>query len=169
MIRMKIFADILDFLESLSFIDYIFFFAVVILMVLIVTLFYFVKINGDVLETKKPNLEETSEMKIAKEITKSLTNPDVATSRIDFTDYEKDQEEKAIISYDELLSKEGNYKINYENEEYLDDLSVKKFDLDNLVTEEDKDVKPEFKGHVISYAKEEEFLKALKQLQLNLK
>lgn len=167
---MHLFKDILSFLGSLTFIDYVFFFAVLILMILIITLIYFIKINKEVLDNKEIDQKEpTQEMKIVEEITKALnSNPVEEDSKIDFTNYEKDQEEKAIISYDELLKQDHNYKINYENEEYLDDLSVKKFNLDNLVTPSDNDKKQEFKGRAISFAKEEAFLKALKQLQQQL-
>lgn len=167
---MQFFKDIIEFLKSLNFIDYVFFFAIVVLMILVVTLFYFIKINDDVLVDKKKNkknIEETQEMKIIKEITKNMKEE--PERNIAFTDYEKDQEEKAIISYDELLSKENNYEINYEKEEFYDDLSVKKVDLDHLVTEKDTAYeKPNFSGRVISFAQEEAFLIALKQLQSKL-
>ena len=125
---MKLFRDIGDFLETLSFIDIVFFFAVLILIILIVTLIYFIKINKDDEDEKENN--ETAEMKIVKEIRENMKNDDVV---INFTDYEKDQEEKAIISYDELLNKSNKYGLNYEKEDIYDDLSVKKVDLDNLV------------------------------------
>ena len=47
---------------ALRLVDIIFFFAVLILMILIVTLIYFIKINN---ETEEKDLEETQEMKIA--------------------------------------------------------------------------------------------------------
>ena len=48
------------------------------------------------------------------------------SERPDCTRYEIDQEEKAIISYEELLQKHNNYAVNYEKEELLDDVVVKK-------------------------------------------
>ena len=87
---------------------------------------------------------------------------------IQFTDYEKDQEDKAIISYDELLNKEtNNYELNYETEEMHDDLSVKKVDLDNLVNKSNNAVS-NLEVRVISFQKEEAFLEALKRLQKEL-
>ena len=71
----------------------------------------FIKINKDDEEEKKQD-DETAEMKIVKEIRENMKNDDVV---INFTDYEKDQEEKAIISYDELLNKSNKYGLNYEN------------------------------------------------------
>lgn len=156
---MKIFSDIWSFLSALRFVDIVFFMAVLILMILIITLVYFIKINDDEKEVK----EETAEMKIVKEIKENMKNE----STINFTEYEKDQEEKAIISYDELLNKSNNYQINYEKEELLDDLSVKKVNLDNLSTAS-KSYEVPMEARVISFAKEEAFLQALKQLQKEL-
>ena len=164
--KMEIFADIKDFLMTLSFVDLVFFFAIMVLMILIVTLIYFIKINDEVL--KKDHKEETQEMKIIKEITKNLESADT-TPNIDFTEYEKDQEDKAIISYEELLNKNNHYTLSYEKEDiYNDDFSVKKFDLDNLVNMKKEPELPKSTGRVISFAKEEAFLQALKQLQKEL-
>ncbi len=160
---MKLFRDIGDFLETLSFIDVVFFFAVLILIILVVTLIYFIKINKDDEEEKKQD-DETAEMKIVKEIRENMKNDDVV---INFTDYEKDQEEKAIISYDELLNKSNKYGLNYEKEDVYDDLSVKKVDLDNLVNK-NSEIKVNSDVRVISFAKEEAFLEALKRLQKEL-
>ena len=146
---------------ALRLVDIIFFFAVLILMILIVTLIYFIKINN---ETEEKDLEETQEMKIAKELRDSMKNREPT---IKFTDYEKDQEDKAIISYDELLNKGNNYELNYEKEEMHDDLSVKKVDLDNLVNKNNNTVS-NIEVRLISFQKEEAFLEALKRLQKGL-
>lgn len=158
---MKIFEDIWSLLMALRLVDIIFFFAVLILMILIVTLIYFIKINN---ETEEKDLEETQEMKIAKELRDSMKNSEPT---IKFTDYEKDQEDKAIISYDELLNKGNNYELNYEKEEMHDDLSVKKVDLDNLVNKNNNTVS-NIEVRLISFQKEEAFLEALKRLQKEL-
>ena len=146
---------------ALRLVDIIFFFAVLILMILIVTLIYFIKINN---VTEEKDLEETQEMKIAKELRDSMKNSEPT---IKFTDYEKDQEDKAIISYDELLNKGNNYELNYEKEEMHDDLSVKKVDLDNLVNKNNNTVS-NIEVRLISFQKEEAFLEALKRLQKEL-
>ena len=148
---------------ALRLVDIIFFFAVLILMILIVTLIYFIKINNES-EEKEKDLEETQEMKIAKELRDSMKNNDAT---IKFTDYEKDQEDKAIISYDELVNKGANYELNYETEEMHDDLSVKKVDLDNLVNKSNSTAS-NIEVRVISFQKEEAFLEALKRLQKEL-
>ena len=159
---MKIFSDIWSLLMALRLVDIIFFFSVLILMVLVVTLIYFIKINN--VEEPKKDLEETQEMKIAKELRDSMKNNDAT---IKFTDYEKDQEDKAIISYDELVNKGANYELNYETEEMHDDLSVKKVDLDNLVNKSNSTAS-NIEVRVICFQKEEAFLEALKRLQKEL-
>ena len=110
------------------------------------------------------HLEETAEMKIVKELKENMKKSEPT---INFTNYEKDQEDKAIISYDELLHKNTNYALNYEKEEMHDDLLVKKVDLENLVSKSSVDT-PSIEVRVISFAKEEAFLEALKQLQKEL-
>ena len=161
---MKIFNDIYNFIMALRFVDIVFYFSILILMILIVILIYFIKINK-LEEDEKNKLVETQEMKIAKELRDNMKSSD---KMIQFTDYEKDQEDKAIISYDELLNKEtNNYELNYETEEMHDDLSVKKVDLDNLVNKSNNAVS-NLEVRVISFQKEEAFLEALKRLQKEL-
>ena len=160
---MKLFSDIGEFLRTLNFVDIVFFFAVLILMVLIVTLIYFIRINND--EEPKEIKDETSEMKIVREIKENLGNAE--EHNVNFTEYERDQEDKAIISYDELLNKGNNYSLNYETEELKDDVSIKKVNLDDLVNKSEE-ATPKVDVRVISFAKEEAFLQALKQLQKEL-
>ena len=148
---------------ALRFVDIVFFFAVLILMILVITLIYFININKNELKNNK-HLEETAEMKIVKELKENMKKSEPT---INFTNYEKDQEDKAIISYDELLHKNTNYALNYEKEEMHDDLLVKKVDLENLVSKSSVDA-PSIEVRVISFAKEEAFLEALKQLQKEL-
>lgn len=161
---MKIFNDIYNFIMALRFVDIVFYFSILILMILIVILIYFIKINK-LEEDEKNKLGETQEMKIVKELRDNMKSSD---KMIQFTDYEKDQEDKAIISYDELLNKgNNNYELNYETEEMHDDLSVKKVDLDNLVNKSNNTVS-NLEVRVISFQKEEAFLEALKRLQKEL-
>lgn len=160
---MKLINDIGSFLKTLNFADLVFFFAVLVLMILVVTLIYFIRTNK---EDGSMDLDETTEMKIAREISKDID--DVDSPNIAFTDYEKDQENKAIISYEELLKKTNDYELNYEKEEQFDDLKVKKVNLDNVGTIKEVRERPKIEVRVISYAEEEAFLKALKTLQKNL-
>lgn len=149
---MKLIKEIGLFLEMLSFADFIFFFAIIILMVLIVTLIYFIKINNE------DELGETQEMKIVEEINKNIVSKN---SNIKLTSYEKDQEDKAIISYDELLKQNQNYAINYEEEGLDGDLAIKKVNLAKIALDEEKPINDD----TMSFKQEESFLQALKQLQ----
>ena len=170
---MEIINDMINFLKTLSFVDVVFFFAVLALMLLVIVLIYFlrendIELNNNIFpnDFNKPDIEENKEMASLKEITEALEQAEPST--INLNKYEEEQEEKAIISYDELLKRKNDFAINYSDEDVFDDdLIVKKVDLDNLVN---KDIveKPKIKVSVISYEKEEAFLKALKQLQQKL-
>ncbi len=153
---MQILYDMKDFLETLTFVDFVFFFAVIVLLILIITLIYFIKINEEVLNESKSKSElELINEAILKD-NESLTN--------NFVSFEKEQEEKAIISYDELIKKNNNCTISYSEEKEIDGLLVKKIETssdynENIVVPDTSSVR------VISYQKEEEFLKALKNLK----
>lgn len=175
--NMQILSDIINFIKTLSFVDIIFFGAVLGLMMLIITLIYFIKENNeDDADVKTPIINksttpviETStnnEITNLKEITAALENAE--PSAINLNNYEVEQEEKAIISYDELIKNKNNFAINFSEEENIaENLTVKKVDLENLVNK-DKEAKPAINVTVISYDKEEAFLKALKSLQQTL-
>jgi len=106
--------------------------------------------------------DEEGELLDLESLTKKL-KAEENSDRITCTEYEKDQEEKAIISYEELLQKHNKYAINYEKEEIIDDLIVKKVNLNDLINKnEEEEIKEEVR--VISYQKEEAFLNALKEL-----
>lgn len=187
---MNFFKDIYRFIGYLTLVDVVFFTAIIVLLILIVTLIYFIRINKEVLKKDSPssktgnsnnkpqndkssdimnlsNLEldkpddEEGELLDLEALTKKLEQ-EKESNRINFTEYEKDQEEKAIISYDELVKKHNNYAINYEKEEVLDDLVIKKVNLNDLLSKDKSDEIHEVR--VISYDKEEAFLSALKEL-----
>ena len=155
------FEDILNLLKSITFIDYVFFFTIIFLIILVVCLIYFIRINGKIIESDNLLDDPDSLKALASQIESTPAKP------IEFTSYEKEQEEKAIISYDELLSNTGEYQINYLNEEKKDDLTVKKVDLDHLRSEVKSDVKTS-DIRLMSLEKEEAFLLALKELQQSL-
>jgi len=191
---MNLLKDIYSFMRILSLVDIIFFVAIITLLILLVTLVYFIRINKDVLkeddffppadskqkveeikienniieENKVPEIElteeyndEEGELLDLESLTKKLKEE--GTERVTCTEYEKDQEEKAIISYEELLQKKNKYAINYEKEEIMDDLIVKKVNLNDLVNKNEEEI-VDSEIRVISYQKEEAFLDALKEL-----
>ena len=209
----NIFTDIISFIKSLSFVDIVFMMSIIGLIILIVTLVYIIKVNDEEeVDTKEKvevfNNEKKEELVVPQvpvpkkeiieeeldlsKITKELdqTNPKV----IALNEYEKEQEERAIISYDELLkTKDLQEEINYINEKNLGDLTVKSVDVESVTRpielpkikaklqeiekeEEKEKVKPiikpieddsprHSKTILISYTKEEEFLQALKTLE----
>lgn len=178
--------DFVSFIKSLTLIDILFIISLIGLVVLIVTLIYIIKVNKDEEieflddndnindEKQKDDNEELDLVSITKEIEESPTRP------ITLNDYEREQEEKAIISYDELVkTKEIPVEeINYKNEEDIDGLTIKTVNQDELTkpielpkikTKETTTIKKQEDDTndktLISYDKEEEFLDALKQLE----
>jgi hypothetical protein len=155
---MHIFKDIIDFIKTLTVVDYVFFFAVILLLVLIITLVYFIKSNNEVF------IETTASSNDSNEIKDIAQKLEIEKPRVEFTPYEKDQEDKAIISYEELVQKSKTGQINYEEEKDLEGLSVKKINLDETITDTSEET-PISEVRVISYQNEENFLQALKKLQ----
>lgn len=90
---------------------------------------------------------------------------------VKLTSYEQEQEDNAVISYDELV-KRKNEEFNYDSEfKNNTNVDVKKIDLENepeVRAKETKVESGEIKASLNTYEKEEDFLKALKQLQSNL-
>lgn len=178
---MAFFKDFIEILSSLTFVDFVFFGSMMMLIVLVVTLIYFIKINNsEIVDTSNVVVEEKPAISV-KEITPSYDDEnDVAIdlasitkalnertkNPIEMTDYEMEQEERAIISYDELLERSKNLSLNYEVEEEKEDneVTIKKVDLENLVSKVE-DAETTLEVRVISYQKEEAFLEALKNLK----
>lgn len=156
------FNDAMIFLRSITFIDYVFFFTVVFLIVLVVSLIYFIKINEEILESDDKLKDPDNLRAIASSIKSAPKEP------ITFTSYEQEQEDKAIISYEELLSNTGEFQLNYIDEEQKGDLSVKKIDLNNLINASVKAEPPKIEVHLMTLKREEEFLQTLKELQRSL-
>lgn len=106
------------------------------------------------------------DMDILSSITKNIEE-NYKPVNIKLTKYEQEQEDNAIISYDELVrSKEKNdvhYDNGYKNKV---DVDVKKVNLSNNVGSllENSSINV----RLMSYEKEEAFLRALKQLQSDL-
>ena len=86
---------------------------------------------------------------------------------IELTSYEQEQENNAIISYQELLSNKDKAQVNYDDAfENTSEIMIKKVDLDNNKGTELPKTKIEVT--MMSYEMEEAFLKALRQLQVDL-
>lgn len=149
---------IVNLIKQIDIVDVAVFVALITLIILIITVIYIYRFS-----TMEMNEEsEVNEMFDLKEITKQIEeNP--REINIDLTPYEKEQEEKAIISYDELLRSNNAMKINYKEEDKTSGVMVKKVDLDNVADKAEKS--KDTKVNVISYEKEEAFLEALKKLK----
>ena len=170
--------DIQIYISSLTIIDILFLISMLVLIILIVALIYIIRMNNDDTEV----LDEIKEDKtlsddidlvaISKEIDESEPKP------IILNDYEKEQEEKAIISYDELLARTGPIDIGYIKESDINGLKVKSVDLESItkpielpkIKQEEsinitKPINTTTSNVLISYEKEEAFLEALKKLQ----
>lgn len=158
----QLFKDILNLVTSLNQMDLLLYFAVLILIILIVSLIYIIKTSDEEeLETIENgttlyNNEDVDLKEIITNIEES--KPPV----VEYTDYEREQEEKAIISYDELIERSKMGTIKYDTEEDNKEVSIKKINLDKLAKTDIKEEKP--KGSLFNYEKEEAFLKALKSL-----
>ncbi len=168
--------DIGNMIASFAFVDYVLYFAVIALIMLIVSLIYVMREEKEEKEIKEKEDKKESIMPIElpkkeEEIDlKSIVNTinENPSPLVDMTAYEEEQEQKAIISYDELLKESRQNVINYEREEMVDDLiPVKKISVN--ITDEIEKEPPENTYEnkpliLFSYEKEEAFLKALQQL-----
>lgn len=175
---MAFFKNFIEILSALTLVDFIFFSSMMLLIILVVSLIYFIKINREEMPEEIKVQDEQQPIEIEtlnvyddendaiidlESITKALEERKV--SPIEMTDYEIEQEERAIISYDELLERSKNLSLNYEIEEEPNpEINIKKVDLENLVSKVE-DNKPSLEVRVISYKKEEAFLEALKNLK----
>ena len=83
------------------------------------------------LEDMEDNYEISDSMKFANQIVERMEE-EIKPSNIELTDYEKKQEEEAIISYDELLKvkdKIYNLSEDEETDEFIDQLKSFRLDL----------------------------------------
>lgn len=167
MIEMKeMYENLVGFIYSLSMGDYFFFIGTFLLIVLFVYILYLIKCSDgeDALNAVSDKKDDFDIEAVTKAIEK-----DYKPETIRLTSYEEEQENNAVISYEELLKNKDKISVSYDDEYEFEEptLSVKKFDLTNTsetpVIDESK-----LKVQLMSYEKEEEFLKALKDLQSNL-
>lgn len=145
--------------------DYIF--LGLILILLLISVLYLKDMN----KKEKKMMEQVNKAKKdmidLEAITRNIET-DYRPVNIELSTYEQEQENNAIISYEELINNKDNNNVNYD-ESYLNDnkdVDIKKVDLND-----DYGVNVDNKGYVVSlmsYEKEEAFLRALRQLQSDL-
>lgn len=165
---MNIIKNIIGMLSLLNMADIILFGATITLIILIIFLIYVIRISDN---KYLDNLPEVN----VNELKKDVKDASLINNSNQVLSYEAEQEAKAIISYDELVNTKSIPVINYQKEEEIEGLTVKKIDLNNLAnTTEPKPIAVNevnavtpnnSRGKLISYAKEEEFLATLKKLQ----
>ena len=159
---------VVNLLNNITSHDMLLFIVVISLVLISITMVYLVYSQNKQLtkELIKKDNNSNNETLDLKELSKKLENIH-KPNNIYMTQFEKDQEEKAIISYDELLKNKDNVSIGYASTELKDNIEVKKIDLDNTGELELDPIKKELNTKItlVTYEHEEEFLNSLKQLQ----
>lgn len=144
--------------------DYIF--LAITLILLFVSVIYLKKLNKKEKEMNTIN-KAKKDMIDLEAITKNIET-NYRPINIELSSYEQEQENNAIISYEELVNNKDNSNVNYD-ETYNSgntDVNVKKVDLNGSYG-----VNVEEEGYTVSlmsYEKEEAFLRALRKLQSDL-
>lgn len=154
--------EILGYLNSLSSFDILFMSANIILMLLIVSLIYIIKMDNKQLITVEDNTD------ISLDALEKKLNINATTDI-----YEENEENRAIISYEELVKTSNIPVIKYKEEETIEGLLVKAIDVNNLI--ETMDPKPithpatysaSVSHNAISKEKQEELVKAIEKLNI---
>ncbi len=144
--------------------DIIYIIAVIILLIMFIYILRLLKSRED--EMKKEQRAKLDMLEL-EAITKNIEK-DYKPINIELTSYEQEQENNAIISYDELVSNKSANQIKYDDSYQSDlDISVKKVNINENV-KSSKAVNTKIDLPLMSYEKEEAFLKALRQLQSDL-
>ena len=154
--------NLMGFIYSLSMGDYFFFIGTILLIVLLVYIVYLIKC-GDEEETviSKDGFDIEA---VCKNIEKNY-KPET----IKLTSYEEEQENNAIISYDELIKNKDKINISYDDEynSPIPELTVRKIFISEDKNENTLEM-PKLNVKMFEYEEEENFLKALKELQKDL-
>ncbi len=155
----QLWSDVYGFMKNLTQADFLLYISILILIILVVSLIYIIKTNDEEVEiAPSPKKEEIDLKEVVNNI--ESKSPEIA----DFTSYEKDQEQKAIISYDELVARNKTENIDFTEEEIAnDEISIKKIDIDHI-SPDSSEPKEMTKLPLLKYANEEAFLKTLKTL-----
>jgi len=154
-----VFRDLYSFIYSLNLGDYFFYAGIILTIILFVYIFYLLKCSEHEEENNNDDILDLLS------ITEKIEN-EYKPGKIELTGYEAEQENTAIISYEELVSSKDKFGFKYDDEYISDEpeLQVKKIDVGLSGPEPDTKLKVK----LMSYDKEEAFLSALKQLHKNL-
>jgi len=152
-------ANLFGFIYTLSMGDYFFFIGTFLLIVFFIYIIYLIKCSEIEEGLKADDFDLAA---VSKKI-----ETEYKPERIVLTGYEEEQENNAIISYEELVKNKDKVGLDYDDEYIFDapDLEVKKI---NLTTEVSSVPETKIEVRLMAYDKEEAFLQALKDLQKNL-
>lgn len=147
----------------MNYTDLIYIISIIFVLIFAVYLLSKLNIKEKYMETvSKANRDMQDLEKISKNI-----ESDYKPVNIELTSYEKEQEDNAIISYEELVKTQDSGYAYDESFKPESDVSVKRIDLDKpsgeIIAPQEKN-----KVKLLNYDKEEAFLAALKQLQKDL-
>lgn len=159
----EVLKNMLEFIYTLSMGDYFFFIGTFLLIILFIYVLYLIKLSDIEIKEKEDTVTDNFDIaSVANAIDKEY-KPEAIT----LTSYEAEQENNAIISYEELVKNKDKVGIDYDDEYAyeLPELNVKKINLTSDIT---KIKEPKLEVKLMQYDKEEAFLKALKELQENL-
>lgn len=160
--------------HALSWGDLFFFIVTLLLLLLLIYIIYLIKDDDDdIMVIKREDLSKNKDNQKVPEKDKPLTKivdeleMDYKPKPIDMSDYEKELENTAIISYDELINRTStNIYYDDDYDSGLDDVLVQKIDDNKMSSTQELVDLP--RAVMMSYESEEAFLSALKVLQKNL-
>lgn len=175
----KIVLTIGGLLSSFGWSDLFFFVVTLMLLLLLVYIVYLIKLDdkdsetdpSDMLSVSSNNNVENSNVPLPQKSLSKIVDEletDYSPKPIDLSDYEKEMEDTAIISYDELVKRASSATNIYYDDNYdsgFDDVLIQKVDNKESKTQELVNLP---KAVMMSYENEEAFLSALKVLQKNL-
>lgn len=170
------------FIKLLTFNDILIVILSFVIIVLLLVIYYLIKekntitLEDDIIKETNNPTSTSKEVDELKALTKNIEdNYEPKTIRL--TDYEEEQEENAIISYQELIKNTKGTDVNYveenkNDEEYQNfEVKIRKIDLSDIPKRKEEVVKkeePEFKVPMMKETLEGDFLLALKKLQKEL-
>ena len=151
--------NLFGFLYTLSMGDYFFFIGTFLIILAFIYVIYLIKREDEKSNTKNEN-------STIEEIRNNIEN-NYKPEYTGLTEYEKEQEESAIISYEELIKNKDKLGVSYDDEYVSDikDITVKKI---NIGSTKNENIEEKLNVKLFDYKEEEDFLTALKQLQQNL-
>ncbi len=151
----NLFVDIFDLLKTIRWIDIAFFSLVILLIITFIMIIYVIKLNKSEIVVEEEKNSDQKDFDIG-EITKQIEDEYENLNIQNNNNYERSQEEQAIISYDELLANTGEFHLEYD-EEYETDPEIQIKKIKKAVHIEDENLR--------KYNKEEKYLEYLKTLK----